>query len=43
MPELTPAVRYVAENQLLFEANKSNYGDFSELHCQIERLRPTIR
>ena len=36
MLELLPAIRYVAENQSLFEAKRSIYGDFPALLRQIE-------
>jgi hypothetical protein len=38
MRELLPAVRYVAENQALFEADESIYGSFRRKRERIEAL-----
>jgi hypothetical protein len=38
MPELLPALRHVAQNQGLFDADQSIYGDFQEKLAQIEAL-----
>jgi len=42
MPELLPAVRYVAMNQSLFEASENVYGSFPEKLRRIEGLYETL-
>ena len=38
MPELLPAIEYVAQNQSLFEAEESIYGNFLERLARIQTL-----
>ena len=39
MPELLPAVEYVAENQAEFDAEESIYGDFRE---ELKRIKTIL-
>lgn len=43
MPELLPAVRFVAQNQEAFQADEGIYGSFQEILVRIEALCASLR